>query len=299
MDRLLGREFDAIASDHRSGAADLALRAVTALQAWLRRHPNPAEADLLAIARALLHAQPAMAPLLRLANEVALCADANKPARALFRSTTEFGRILRSAREEIARRFARALRPDGALVATYSYSSTILQALWKARRRIVCVLCSESRPGNEGRAMAREIARAGIMVTFSTDLALASRMDQVSVFATGADAILPDGFVNKAGTGVLVLCALKARRPVWIVADRTKFVPEPMAARFWRARIGPGSEVWPQAPVGVEILNPLFEPAEFHSRTRVLSESGWMTPAQVRGEMKKIRVSPRSKDWAN
>jgi len=133
-------------------------------------------------------------------------------------------------------------------------------------------------------------------VAFSTDVALASRMDQASVLAIGADAILPDGFVNKAGTDVLILCALKAHRPVWILADTTKFVPPPMAAKFWSARTGPGSEVWRQTSAGVRILNPLFEPAEFCSPMRVLTERGWMTPAQVRRELKRIRISPRLKD---
>ncbi len=57
MDRLLRRELDAIARDRRSGAAELALRAVTALQSGLRRHPQPSKQELLDIARALLRVQ--------------------------------------------------------------------------------------------------------------------------------------------------------------------------------------------------------------------------------------------------
>src|SRR5947209_14885478 len=71
MDRLLRQQLEAIARDRRSGAAQLALRAVTDLQSWLRRHPKPTEQELLDIASALLRAQPSMAPLLRLANELA------------------------------------------------------------------------------------------------------------------------------------------------------------------------------------------------------------------------------------
>src|SRR5207302_8319674 len=61
---------------------------VTDLQSWLRRHPKPTEQELLDIARALLHAQPSMAPLLRLANDVALAADAEDASRALDRKST-------------------------------------------------------------------------------------------------------------------------------------------------------------------------------------------------------------------
>ena len=51
MDRLLRQKLDAIARDRRSGAAELALRAVTDLQSWLRRHPKPTEQELLALLR--------------------------------------------------------------------------------------------------------------------------------------------------------------------------------------------------------------------------------------------------------
>jgi translation initiation factor 2B subunit (eIF-2B alpha/beta/delta family) len=299
VDRKLRTELDAIARDDHSGAAELALRATSALQAWLRRHRKLTEAELLEMARALLRAQPSMAPLLRLANEVACAVDAGEPARTLRKATAEFGELLRNAPQRIARHFERALQPSTVIVATYSYSSTLLHALKYARRRIGFVLCSESRPGNEGRATAREIAAAGIKVILATDVALASRMDQASVFATGADAILPYGFVNKVGTGVLVLCALKAHTPVWILADTTKFVPKLVASQLWMTRMGKRSEVWRQAPAGVTNLNPLFEPANLSSAVRVLTERGWMTPNEVRRELRKIRVSPRLRALAD
>src|SRR5713226_6328400 len=130
MDRLLRRQLSGVARDRRSGAAELALRAVTALQAWLRRHPRPTEADLHEITRALPRAQPSMAPLLRLANEVALAADSGSPARDLARAAGLFRRLLTTGASRIARRLGRALRDDGyKKVVTYSYSSTVLAAL--------------------------------------------------------------------------------------------------------------------------------------------------------------------------
>src|SRR5712692_6611766 len=110
MDRLLRRQLSGVARDRRSGAAELALRAVTALQAWLRRHPRPTEADLLEITRALLRAQPSMAPLLRLANEVALAADSRSPARDLARAAASFRNLLQNGPRRIARLLGRALR---------------------------------------------------------------------------------------------------------------------------------------------------------------------------------------------
>ena len=300
MDGLLRRQLDGVARDRRSGAAEIALRAVTALQAWLRHHRQPSEQELVEIARAFLRAQPSMAPLLRLANEVALAVDSKEPVKTLLRTTADFNRLIRTAQHRIASHFERALRPSKSqILATYSYSSTVLHAVKYSRRHIPIVICSESRPGKEGRHTAREMAAAGIHVVFATDVVLASRVDQVNALVIGADAILPWGFVNKIGTDVLVVCALKARTPVWILADTTKFVPKPMATKLWMVHTGKRAEVWPQAPPGVKSVNPLFEPAKFSSAIRVLTEHGWMTPEDVRRELSKIRVSPRLRALAD
>src|SRR5712692_5365155 len=101
---MLRRELDAIARDRNSGATELALRAVKGLELWIGRHAHPGEQDILAIARALLHTQPSLAPLLRLANDVALAADAHVPVKELRRVAKDFGDLLRTASRKIARR---------------------------------------------------------------------------------------------------------------------------------------------------------------------------------------------------
>src|SRR5207302_11493759 len=102
---------------------------VTDLQSWLRRHPKPTEQELLDIARALLHAQPSMAPLLRLANDVALAADAEDASRAFPFSLSQLHKALVSAPGKIANHFWRALPRHPDRFMTYSYSSTVLKAL--------------------------------------------------------------------------------------------------------------------------------------------------------------------------
>jgi len=321
VDRTLRRELDAIGRDTRSGAAELTLRGVTALQAWLKRRGPPHQTELLEVAYALLHAQPSMAPLLRLANQAALAADAPDPRRSLARSLGEFRSLVRTAPRRIARQFAQALRPGIGVVATYSYSSTVLHALQHSRKRIVRVLCSESRPGNEGHVTARQLARTGIEVVLMTDAALLSQLPRADLFLSGADAVEHFGFVNKVGTEALVMRARRAHIPVWVLADTSKLLPvgakwdrhlRPRRTslglglgrtclsfrgdsppRRARRSCQPGHEVWPGAPEGVEILNPYFEPVEFFPGLRLLTEKGWMSPSEVREALKKIRVSAR------
>lgn len=302
MDRVLRRRLGSIARDRRSGAAELALRAVTALQAWLRRHAKPSEAELLEIARALLRAQPSMAPILRLANSVALAADHENPPEAVARAVTDMRAVLRMAPEKIAKRFDAALRrrPHRS-IATYSYSSTVVQALRHAHSRIRDVHCSESRPSLEGRATARRLASAGIHVVLETDASLFSRAREQDLVALGADQIGEWSFVNKIGTETIVARATGAGKSVWVLADTTKFLPRGLsllASRF-APKPKPGWEVWRNPPRGVVVSSDYFEPTPYRRGVRVLTERGWMTPGQVRRELRKIRVSPRWKGLAN
>ena len=275
MDRLLRRVLKEITRDRRSGAAELALRGVAALQAWLHRHRQPTEQELLEVARALLCVQPSMAPLLRLANEVALAADAEVPAKTLMNSLVEFRRLLRTAPNAIAERFRRALqgkRPRQIVI--YSYSSTVVNALIRAKSRIDCVYCSEGRPAYEGRDAAEKLARAGIQVWFETDAAL---LEEVAigqnVIVLGADAVLFRGFVNKVGTNAIVPLALQAGAPVWILADTSKFWPEsPFQSNLWMGTYGHPGEIWKEAPRRVRVWNPYFEVAKFFGRMRFLTE---------------------------
>lgn len=308
MDRLLRRQVNAIARDRRSGAAELALRAVKALQAWLHRHPKPGKQELLEIARALLRAQPSMAPLLRLANEVALAVDAESPREALGASVTRFRNVLATAADRIARSFLRALPPGRHWLMTYSYSSTVLTALIRARSRIRIVRCSESRPDYEGRITAAKLYRAGVWVCLMTDAALFSTAPFGHIIL-GADKILQDAFENKTGTDVLVerarLGAISRRMRklrFWVLADTTKFWPESVnsLSPYWKPMVGSRAKVWKDSPKKLWVSNNnLFCSTRFFPRIRVLTERGWMTPARVRREVKRIKISPRLKDLTN
>lgn len=307
MDAKLHRALDAIARDNRSGAAHLAARAVKALLSWLRRHPEPGESELLEIARALLKTQPSMAPMLRLANEIALAVDNHDGQHSLAASLRKFERVLRTAPQAIAEELSDALRRTRHgrgphWFATYSYSSTVVNALTHARSKVRIVYCSEGRPGYEGRKTAQKLAAARIQVCLKSDAALLSMALFFRFTVVGADSIWQDGFINKVGTKVLVKRAREMRRrgffaDVWVLTDTTKFWPESWEGptQFWRPEKENPKTLWQNAPKSVWVSNPAFEFVHYFPGVRLLTEKGWMTPAQVRRELKKIRISPRLK----
>lgn len=294
MDRLLRRELAAIAHDHSSGASELTLRAVKAVRLWLRRRIRPTEHDILTVARALFRAQPSMAPFLRLANEVALAADEHDPTAELRRGVKDFAILLRTANRRIAKHFSRRLATAPARVlATYSYSSTVVAALIASRAKLDSVQCSESRPGFEGRRTARKLAGAGIEVLFLTDAALMSAVRAAGAVVLGADAVFSRRFINKAGTRALAAHARRAGIPVLLLADSSKLCPEPLAAAGLRLRYGKASELWRNAPRHVLPSNPYFEYVLLDSGISVITERGTLTPRQVRNAIRNIRISPR------
>src|SRR5487761_77632 len=269
MDEHLRSELDAIATDRSSGAAELARGACAALQQWVRRHPKISRDGILTAGRALLIAQPAMAPLLRLANELALAAEQPAPSRYLARSLTRFSSALGAAPTRIARHFRSALgQGDPKIIITYSYSSTVLQAIVAARSRIWQVICSEGRPGLEGRKTVEQILRRGISASLTTDAALHMFTTYCHALVLGADSLELAGFTNKAGTGALVAYALQIGRPVWVLAHTSKLLPRAIDA-IRGDRNGPDAEIWPDPPKRLSILNPYFERTRYQPGIRI------------------------------
>lgn len=285
--RTARRRLHALGRDRVSGAAQLADRAAAILLAFLRRTPASAvntAGQLARLAEALGRAQPAMAPVLKLAHLAATAArEKGLPAQAGLRELrgvlTGFRRDLRSAQQRIARRFAARL-PRRAVVLTYSYSSTVLAALRAARPKLTCVICSEGQPMLEGRRLATELARAGIRVVLVGDAALPGRVQEADAVVVGADAVFLDpagsgagAYVNKIGTGVLQAAARAARKPFYVLADTSKILPRPLARKYCIEEKR-AAELWRRAPRGVRVENRYFERVPFARGVVVLTERG-------------------------
>jgi len=299
MSHRLAQHLGRVARDRTSGAAQLALQSVLAVQGWLRRHPSPSEAELEEVALRLLRLQSSMAPILRLANEVALAADAPNHGRALASRLRAFRRCLLSARARIARQFAAGLDHSAQpTMATYSFSSTVIGAFAAARPRVASVLVAESRPEYEGRLTAQRLAESRVPVQYTTDAGLLGLLHSASVLVLGADAVLSHAFVNKIGTRTACLAARDAGASILVLSDSTKFLPEDLAAPFWRPSEGAPRQIWNRVPRGVTVRSPLFEHTEL-AGVRVITESGILDPPAVREAVEAVHLSPRLKRLAD
>lgn len=186
------------------------------------------------------------------------------------------GRLIWQSEEaESAVRDQVAVRIEpGWTVMTISYSSTVLRTLIAAKFKVARVYVCEGRPLMEGRQLAQQLHTEGLAVTLLTDAQAFVRMPQVDVVLLGADSILPDGSaVNKVGSAQLALSAHQLQKRVWVVAERLKFIRN-RARREIELETQPASEVWSEAPDGIEVSNVYFDIVPADLITEIIHEEG-------------------------
>jgi translation initiation factor 2B subunit (eIF-2B alpha/beta/delta family) len=234
--------LDKILGDAESGASEIEERLLQVLKA---ASPIDAAALLETLPVRLDEAFPQMANLRNLARELRELRGAEPLAPE---AAAHALRDLLERRIEDRRRGAERLStvvvpllPKGELlVFTLSKSGTVaavLDDLMRAERRLA-VLVAESRPGAEGARMARELAERGIRARATDDFLLLSLVPPEAaprrppgysghaVVLVGADAVHPDGLVNKVGTRALLDTARRAGVPAFVLASSSKLRKE-------------------------------------------------------------------------
>lgn len=291
MDQLLARRIAEIARDDRGGAAELALAAVNALRDWLGAQNKLSEHIILEAARALRKAHPEMAPLGRIAAEVASSTKHKYPPAALSDKLDLLHEHISTAPTTIAQQFARLLTRKKIHVAAYSYSSTVVNAIIRARKNIALAYISEGRPGNEGRTTAAKLAGAGIRVAIVPDVVLLSQLPPVSHVVFGADCIMRDGFFNKTGTSLLMRAGLSHGAQVWVLSDTLKFWPFDPPFSPTLGEVNPNWIFWNSPPRGVRLADQVHELVPYLPGIKILTERGMMTPAIVGQILHRLRKS--------
>jgi len=157
---------------------------------------------------------------------------------------------------------------SNSVILTYSRSSTVSKILQGCKSKGIRVICSESRPKYEGRKLARELENKGIDVVFTTDTALASFIDKADMILIGADAILENRIVNKAGTSLLITYASEKGKEIYIAASSYKAFP------FVFIKEENEKEIWKNAPDGIKIKNFYFDVADASHVDYFVTERG-------------------------
>jgi translation initiation factor 2B subunit (eIF-2B alpha/beta/delta family) len=292
------RVVQGIRADHRSGASALLADALEAGRLFLiatrRSPPRRLAADLARFTRRLTASQPSMAPFLTLANALWLSVDEapgaltwNRLHEALVGYADAVDRGLLGTIRNGARLVQR-----GSLVLTYSHSTVVrlaLQCAMAAGRRFE-VVCSESRPMGEGVVLARRLAHAGITTHLTTDAALAGWTDRADLVLVGADAVLSGGVVNKVGTEPLLRAARRAKVPSYVLADRSKWLPEGLA-EFWRSCDEASGEITRLCRPNLRVENRYFDCSSPGLLSGLVWEGGTAQPTDLRRRLATLGTS--------
>ena len=302
MDDRILLAVDAIRRDSRSGAVELANRAALLLIEFCDGPLGEGfESELVSLCRALMGAQPGMAPLVNLCNDVVSAAEQPgmvyvqgkpqpaTPPQAASNAALRFYAFL----AHHPRRIANEMLPyihSGSLLLTHSSSATVLAALLRAHEagKHFGVVCTESRPMFEGVQMARQLAAAGIGVEVIADAAAAVFIHGFYTVLIGADAITPDGVINKVGTLGMALAARSAGVPVYCLAGSEKFLPAGAEAVIEERD---PAEIVPAAP-NLSGFNIYFDQTPLELITKVFTEDGGLTPDEVRGKLSEVTLHP-------
>lgn len=261
---------DRLRKDNIHGAAYLAKQASGALASL------PEVEDVAKLARALIGAQPAMAPIVNLANT--LLYEYEKGV-STSKTAQHYREFLDYSFERVVALGEHRIR-HGMNVLTLSYSSTVLEMLCTAHgKKHFNVVCCESRPAYEGLELASELASAGIDTTVVADAALVNELQHADIVLVGADAISSSGIVNKIGTRGVAIAAASYAIPVYVLCGSEKLVPIEYELKT-RVERDP-RELYDGEPL-FNVKNYYFESTPLSYIDVIATESGWKRESDIR-----------------
>jgi translation initiation factor eIF-2B subunit delta len=278
-----------IRKDNRSGAAQLAQKGAQLLLEVLKT--GKAE-EIKVLGRALVDAQPSMAPMVNLVNHLFAAIDALQDQQSIkekgIAAVQGFLDDLIAGPERIKGN-ALALLKDKKRVMTHSYSSTVLEVLGHAEG--VEVICPESCPLLEGVRTAQELGERGIRTRIVVDSAAPSLMGECDVVIVGADAVTPEGVVNKIGTYALALAAREQKVPFYVLAGQEKFLPLPLLIEERDPK-----EVTQEAIPHSKVENRYFDCTPLKLITGVVTQDGVIPGKEVRKRLENMEISKELQD---
>jgi translation initiation factor 2B subunit (eIF-2B alpha/beta/delta family) len=303
MARSWERRIERIRRDRSSGASTLLSYGIEAARLFLaeahRLPPDRFAAQLKRFTLLLVTSQPSMAVFLTLLNVLWLACEegARTPSatpsawRRVHAALVRYADGIDRGLLAVVRRAAALVKPRS-LVLTYSSSTVVQLALWRAMAvgRSFEVVCSESRPMQEGVALARRLSDLGISVHLVVDAGLTEWVKEADLLLLGADAILPDVMVNKVGTEPLLQAARHAGVPAYILADSSKWLPAPLA-RFWWVRDEDPTQLLRPIPLNVRVHNRYFGGSTLSLVTGVVWEGVVPRPGEVNERIARLPAS--------
>ncbi|MEF8771449.1 NUDIX domain-containing protein [Halodesulfurarchaeum sp.] len=267
--------LESVGADTKGGSATISRRALEVLrdEATLVAAENGGWEKLADLAADLRAAREAMA-VVRVRIDRAMAAVSERKRPEALREVAHDG-LKRAfhADRDTAERAAEAI--EGRTVFTLSRSGTVERALELGLPESVNVALS--RPGGEGKTLAKTLAERGQDVTLYEDTSIPRAVETADIVLVGADTIGATGaVVNKVGTRAAALAAERFTVPMTVAAATAKISSGPV-----ETRIDPDSEVADATASPLRTVHPHFERIESELIDRVLTEKGALDGTEI------------------
>jgi translation initiation factor eIF-2B subunit delta len=238
--------------DLTSGSSEMTSKLLQNLRSVLSSNRNMNRAEWQEFAEALKVARPGIAPFYNIAGVISsTAADASLSNwnDAIALKIDEVYQEEMNATKAIADRFANI--HSGGTFLTISYSGTIMAALLaqKAHNEAL-IYVAESLPFGEGRMTAKKLTQQGMSVKLIADSMVGAIIDDVDYCIVGADAITPEGVVNKVGTRAMAATCMTAGKTMYVLASELKI------AKLDKVELGrssKGGEGYPELSQSLEV----------------------------------------------
>ncbi|WP_028300512.1 translation initiation factor eIF-2B [Oceanospirillum beijerinckii] len=229
------RRIRAIKEDVRKGGSELSRSALADIGDYAEacdvESAMELKAELTDLAMTIQQARPSMAVLWNILQHwielmPGMPLDDLDSARQF---AADQARMLSETSVRASKQITQQISPQvvpGSVVMVHSYSTTVMQILKSLQGSEFKVIMTESRPGIEGRRMARALSEMQVPTTYITEAQIGNFVRLADLVLIGADSVLQDGsVVNKAGTYLVALAAYDQSVPVWVVAESFKHSP--------------------------------------------------------------------------
>lgn len=179
--------------------------------------------------------------------------------------------------------------PKDATIMVHCHSSTVTGIIKKAAEmgKDIDVIACETRPRYQGRITAKELAQAGIKVTFIVDGAMNYFAKKTDFALVGADAITAAGdLVNKIGTSTLARIMRINDKSFFSAAETLKYDPLTQYGEREEIEERSAKEVWDAKMKNLIIKNPAFDVTPAKYINAYITEKGIIPPQSLVAELK-------------
>jgi translation initiation factor 2B subunit (eIF-2B alpha/beta/delta family) len=290
-------KIEKIRLNNTSGSTELAKQAAEILIFLVNNFSDNSPSKLINYindtSNELIKAQPVMASIFNLANTTLLenigLKDKDEIKQNVRNSCYQFIQHLKLSSKIISELTVKIIK-DEATIITHSYSSTLLNTLIFAKEfgKNFNIICTESRPMNEGVQLAKQLGKKGISVKLMIDAGVYSVLQDADLILVGADAVSSSGFVNKIGTYGLAIAAKQYNKTFYALCGIDKILPKEYPIIF-KYQKNP-KEIFSQSIKNVTPINYYFDLTPLEFITGIITEKGILSQLEIQEHISKLPI---------